>query len=47
MQRMKLVDISGEKKREYLKAKINELETNSKNKNVRELYRRISDFKKD
>jgi hypothetical protein len=25
---MKLVDISGEKKREYLKAKINELETN-------------------
>ena len=44
---MKLVDISGEKKREYLKAKINELETNSKNKNVRELYRRISDFKKD
>ena len=47
MQRMKLVDISGEKKREHLKAKINELETNSKNKNVRELYRRISDFKKD
>jgi hypothetical protein len=24
---------------EYLKAKINELETNSKNKNIRELYR--------
>jgi hypothetical protein len=32
------------KKREYLKAKINELETNSKN--IRELYRGISDFKK-
>jgi hypothetical protein len=28
-------------------AKINELETNSKNKNIRELYWRISDFKKD
>jgi predicted metal-dependent hydrolase len=27
------------KKREYLKAKINELEINSKNKNIRELYR--------
>jgi hypothetical protein len=34
------------KKGEYLKAKINELETNSKNKNIRELYRGISDFKK-
>jgi hypothetical protein len=36
----------GNKKKEYLKAKINELETNSKNKNIRDLYRRISDFKK-
>jgi C4-type Zn-finger protein len=45
MQDMKLVDISG-KKREYLKSKINELETNSKNKNIRELYRGINDFKK-
>jgi hypothetical protein len=26
------------KKREYLKAKINELEINSKNKNIRKLY---------
>jgi hypothetical protein len=34
------------KKREYLKAKINELEINSKNKNIRELYRGINDFKK-
>jgi hypothetical protein len=34
MKDMKLVGISGKKKkREYLKAKINELETNSKNKN--------------
>jgi C4-type Zn-finger protein len=32
------------KSREYLKAKINELETNSKN--IRELYRGINDFKK-
>jgi hypothetical protein len=46
MQDMKLVDISGTKKRVHLKAKINELETNSKNKSIRELYREISDFKK-
>jgi hypothetical protein len=34
------------KKKEYLKAKINELETNSKNKNIRDLYRGISQFKR-
>jgi hypothetical protein len=34
------------KKREYLKGKINELETNSKNKNIRDLYRGINEFKK-
>jgi hypothetical protein len=34
------------KRREYLKAKINELQTNSKNENIRQLYRGISDFKK-
>ena len=34
------------KKKEYLKAKIDELETNSKIKNIRDLYRGISDFKK-
>jgi hypothetical protein len=34
------------KKREYLKDKINELESNSKNKNIRDLYRRINEFKK-
>jgi hypothetical protein len=33
------------KKREYLKAKIDEFETNSKNKNIRDLCRGISDFK--
>jgi hypothetical protein len=36
---------SRNKKREYLKAKINELETNSKNKHITELYRGINDFK--
>jgi hypothetical protein len=34
------------KKREYLNNKINELETNSKNKNIRDLYRGINEFKK-
>jgi hypothetical protein len=33
------------KKKEYLKAKIYELQTNSKNKNLRDLYRGISDLK--
>jgi hypothetical protein len=34
------------KKREYLKGKINGLETNNKNKNIRDLYRGINEFKK-
>jgi hypothetical protein len=34
------------KKREYLKDKINELESNSKNMNIRDLYRGINEFKK-
>jgi hypothetical protein len=34
------------KKREYLKDRINELESNGKNKNTRELYRGINKFKK-
>jgi hypothetical protein len=34
------------KKREYLKGKIHELETNNKNKNIRDLYRGINEFKK-
>jgi hypothetical protein len=33
------------KNKEYLKAKIEELETNSKIKNIRDLYRGINDFK--
>jgi hypothetical protein len=33
------------KKREYLNGKINELETYSKNKNIRDLYRGINEFK--
>jgi hypothetical protein len=31
---------------EYLKDKINELETNNENKNIRDLYRGINEFKK-
>jgi hypothetical protein len=34
------------KKREYLKDKINKLELNSKNKKLRDLYRGINEFKK-
>jgi hypothetical protein len=34
------------KKREYLKDKINELETNNKNKNIRDLHKGINEFKK-
>jgi hypothetical protein len=33
-------------KKEYLKDKINELETNSKNKNIRDLNRGINEFKR-
>jgi hypothetical protein len=44
---MSNVDISKQKRREYLKDKINEIELNSKNKNIRDLYRGISEFKKD
>ena len=42
---MKLEDISGTKKKEYLRAKIEELETNSKINNFRDFYRGINDFK--
>jgi site-specific DNA-adenine methylase len=34
------------KERENLKDKINELESNSKNKNIRDLYRGINELKK-
>jgi hypothetical protein len=36
----------GKKKREYLNVKINELKTNNKNKNIRDLHRGINEFKK-
>ena len=35
-----------DKKKAYLGAKIEELETNSKIQNIRDLYRSINDFKK-
>ncbi|KAJ4435014.1 hypothetical protein ANN_23587 [Periplaneta americana] len=35
----------GIKKRDYLKEKLNEVETNSKNKNIRDLYKGIKEFK--
>jgi len=41
---MKLADISGTK--ENLKAKIEKLETNSKIKNIRDLYTGVNDFQK-
>jgi hypothetical protein len=34
------------KKREYLKYEINELGTHSKNRNIRDLYRGINEFKR-
>jgi hypothetical protein len=34
------------RKREYLKKKINELESNSKIKNIRDLHRGINEFKR-
>jgi len=37
---------SRNKRREYLKEKINALETNGKSKNIGDLYRGINEFKK-
>ena len=34
------------KKRDYLKGKLSEIDTNSKNKNITDLYKGIKDFKK-
>ena len=34
------------KKRDYLKGKLSEIDTNSKNKNIRDLYKGMKDFKK-
>jgi hypothetical protein len=39
---MKPADVSGIKRKEYLKDKINEFATNSENRNNRDLYRRIN-----
>ena len=36
----------GNKRKGYLKAKLEELQTNSEVKNIKDLYRGISDFKK-
>jgi hypothetical protein len=36
----------GNNKREYLKDKINELATNSKNKSIRNLHRGINEYKR-
>jgi hypothetical protein len=44
--RRETIKIFRNQEREYLKNKINELETNNKNKNMRDLYRSISEFKK-
>jgi hypothetical protein len=38
------VERSGGKKREYLKEKFTEVETNNKNKNIKDLYRGINKF---
>jgi hypothetical protein len=45
---VKQADISGIKREIllYLKGKINEFATNSKNKNIRDLYRGINEFKR-
>jgi hypothetical protein len=43
---VKPADISGIKKREYLKDKINELASNIKSKNIRDLYRGINEVKR-
>ena len=43
---VKFGGISGTKNKAYLRAKIEELETNSKIQNIMDLYRDISDFKK-
>jgi hypothetical protein len=46
MENVKAADISGEKKKgEYLKDKINELAWNSKNKNIRDMYRGINNLR--
>jgi hypothetical protein len=43
---VKPADISGIKRGNICKDKINEFATNSKNKNIRDLYRGINEFKR-
>jgi hypothetical protein len=43
---MKLIELEGTKEKGVPEDKINELETNSKNKNVTDLYRGMNEFKK-
>ena len=38
--------LGAKKKHDYMKAKVNKLEENSKNKNIREMYKGINKFKK-
>jgi hypothetical protein len=47
MEDVKLVELWALKRGEYLKDKINELQTNNKNKYIRDLYRSINEFAKD
>jgi hypothetical protein len=42
---VKLVEISGTKQKEHSKVYINELETNSKVKNIGYLYRGVNEYK--
>jgi hypothetical protein len=41
---MKPVELSGTKKGECMKEKVNDLEKNSKNKNIKDSYRGINGF---
>jgi hypothetical protein len=41
---VKPADISGIKKRGHMEDKINDLVTNTKNKNIRDLHRGINEF---
>ena len=40
------VERPGKKKRDYIKTKVNKLDEKSKNKKIREMYKRINEFKK-
>jgi len=44
--RRETIGIFRKKEREYLKGKINELLTNNRNKNIRDLYRGMNELKR-